>query len=122
MNNLPNIHPGEILKEEFLDPMNISAYRLSKESGLTETRISQIIHGKRSITPETALALSSFFGTSPEFWLNLQNHYDLEELKANKPELLMRVSRFKVDKERTNAKSPKNAKDSNRKSSNKKIV
>lgn len=76
---LPNIHPGEILKEEFLDPMNITAYRLAKEIDIPQTRISEIIHGKRSITADTAIRFSKFFGTTAEFWLNLQNLYDLEE-------------------------------------------
>ncbi len=80
---LPNIHPGEILKEEFLDPMNISAYRLAKETNIPQTRISEIIHGKRSVTADTAIRFSRFFGTSPEFWLNLQNSYDLEEEEFN---------------------------------------
>lgn len=76
---LPNIHPGEILKEEFLDALGISAYRLAKEINVPETRISEIIHGKRSVTADTAIRLSKFLGTTAEFWLNLQNLYDLEE-------------------------------------------
>ncbi len=76
---LPNIHPGEILQKEFLEPMNISAYRLAKEINVSEARISEIIHGKRAITADTAIRFSKFFGTSAEFWLNLQNLYDLEE-------------------------------------------
>lgn len=79
----PNIHPGEILKEEFLDAMGISAYRLAKEINVPETRISEIVHGKRSITADTAIRFSKFFGTTAEFWLNLQNLYDLEEEKNN---------------------------------------
>lgn len=80
---LPNIHPGEILKEEFLDSMNITAYRLAKEINIPQTRISEIIHGKRSITADTAIRFSKFFGTTAEFWLNLQNLYDLEEEENN---------------------------------------
>ena len=80
---LPNIHPWEILKEDFLDAMNISAYRLAKEINVPETRISEIIHGKRSITADTAIRFSKFFGTTAEFWLNLQNLYDLEEENNN---------------------------------------
>jgi addiction module HigA family antidote len=76
---LPNIHPGEILLEEFLKPMGISAYRLAKETNLSQTRVSQIIHQKRGITAETALRFSKYFGNSAEFWLGLQNDYDLEE-------------------------------------------
>jgi addiction module HigA family antidote len=76
---LSNIHPGEVLLEEFLKPMGISAYRLAKETGLSQTRISEIIHMKRNITAETALRFSKYFGNSAEFWLGLQNDYDLEE-------------------------------------------
>ena len=77
--NLPNIHPGEILKEEFLVPMNISAYRLSKEINVPETRISEIVYEKRSITADTAIRFSKFLGTTAEFCLNLQILYDLED-------------------------------------------
>ncbi|MBO7127454.1 HigA family addiction module antidote protein [bacterium] len=82
-NKLANIHPGEVLKDEFLVPMNISAYRLAKEINIPQTRISEIIHGKRSITADTAIRFSKFFGTTAEFWLNLQNLYDLEEEEKN---------------------------------------
>lgn len=78
-NRLPNIHPGEVLKEEFLIPMNITAYRLAKEINIPQTRISEILRGRRSITADTAIRFSKFFGTTAEFWLNLQNLYDLEE-------------------------------------------
>ena len=81
MNKIPNIHPGEILSEDFLKPMGISAYRLSKGANIDQTRISEIIRGKRSVTADTALRLARFFGNSPEFWLNLQAHYDLERKK-----------------------------------------
>lgn len=79
MKRLKNIHPGEILKEEFLEPLNISAYKLSLETGLSQTRLGQIIRRKRGMSAETALKLGKYFGISPEFWLNLQNLYDLEE-------------------------------------------
>ncbi len=79
MNRIPNIHPGEVLKEEFLDPMGITAYRLSKETFLPQTRISEIINKKRRITADTALRFAKFFGTSAKFWLGLQTDYDLEE-------------------------------------------
>ena len=79
MAKLPNIHPGEILLEEFLKPMEITAYRLSKDLGIPQTRISQIIKGKRRITADTALRLSKYFGISVKFWLGLQNDYDVEE-------------------------------------------
>ena len=75
---LNNVHPGEILKEEFLVPMGVSAYRLAKEINIPQTRISEIINGKRAVTADTAIRLSLFFGTSAEFWLNLQNLYDIE--------------------------------------------
>jgi len=79
METLKNIHPGEILNEEFLIPLGISAYRLAKETFIPQTRISEILKGKRRITADTALRLSKFFGNSPRFWLGLQNDYDLEE-------------------------------------------
>lgn len=81
MKRIPNIHPGEILFEEFLEPMNLSAYRLAKETNIPQTRISDIIHKRRRISADTALRFSKFFGNSPEFWLGLQNDYDLEEEK-----------------------------------------
>ena len=79
MKKLPNIHPGEILDEEFLKPLGISAYRLAKEIKIPQTRISEIIKKRRRITADTALRFSKFFGNSPQFWLGLQNDYDLEE-------------------------------------------
>lgn len=75
---LPPIHPGEILMEEFLKPMGISQYRLAKDTNVSPRRINEIVHGQRSITADTALRLGRFFGMSPQFWLNLQNRYDLE--------------------------------------------
>ncbi len=81
MRHLKNIHPGEILKEEFLKPMGISVYRLSKETGLSQTRLGQIIMGKRNITAETAVKLGRFLSTTAEFWMNLQSLYDVEEAK-----------------------------------------
>lgn len=74
----PPIHPGEILLEEFLRPMEISQYRLAKSISVPARRINEVVHGKRSITADTALRLSRFFGTSERFWLNLQTRYDLE--------------------------------------------
>jgi addiction module HigA family antidote len=74
----PPIHPGEILLEEFLEPMGISQYRLAKDINVPARRINEIVHGKRSITADTALRLSRFFGSSERFWLNLQVRYDLE--------------------------------------------
>jgi len=72
------IHPGEILLEEFLKPMSISQYRVAKNIGVSPRRINEIVHGKRSITADTALRFARFFGTSERFWMNLQSSYDLE--------------------------------------------
>ncbi len=79
MERLDNIQPGEILKEEFLSPLGITAYRLAKDTFLPQTRISEILKGKRRITADTALRFSKYFGTSAKFWLGLQDNYDLEE-------------------------------------------
>jgi len=75
------VHPGEILLEEFLNPMEISQYRLAKDIGVHPRRINEIVHGERSITADTALRLSRYFGLSERFWLNLQSRYDLEVQK-----------------------------------------
>ena len=75
---LPPIHPGEILMEEFLKPMELSQYRLAKDISVPARRINEIVHGKRSISPDTALRLSRYFGMSERFWMNLQARYDLE--------------------------------------------
>ncbi len=84
MNRLKNIHPGEVLKEEFLIPLEISAYKLAKETFIPQTRISEILKGNRRITADTALRLSKYFGTSSKFWLSLQDDFDLEEEKLAK--------------------------------------
>ncbi len=84
MQKLSNIHPGEVLLHEFLEPMGISAYRLSKDLNIPQTRVSQIIKGNRRITADTALRLSKYFGTSAKFWLGLQNDYDIEEESESK--------------------------------------
>ena len=91
MKKLNNIHPGEVLKEEFLVPMEISAYRLSKETFIPQTRISDIIKKKRRITADTALRFSKFFGTSARFWLGLQDDYDLEEERLAKEQELEKI-------------------------------
>jgi len=75
---LAPVHPGEILLEEFLEPMGISQYRLAKDISVPARRINEIVHGTRAVTADTALRLSRYFGTSERFWLNLQAHYDLE--------------------------------------------
>jgi len=79
MVKLKNVHPGEVLLEEFLNPLEISAYRLSRDIGITQSRTSQIVKGRRRITADTALRLSRYFGTTTKFWLGLQDDYDLEE-------------------------------------------
>ena len=91
MERLANIHPGEILLEEFLRPFEITAYKLSKDTDISQTRISQIIKGKRRITADTALRLASYFGTTAKFWLGLQNDYDIEEEGKSKKEILIRI-------------------------------
>ena len=96
MERLRNIHPGEILQEEFLEPFGVSAYRLSKEIHIPQTRISQIIHGKRRITANTALRLSEFFGNSAQFWMGLQDDYDLEEERLKIEKELHEIHRIKV--------------------------
>lgn len=83
MSKLNNIHPGEILEEEFLKPIGITAYKLSQAIGVPQTRTSQIIKGQRRITADTALRFAKFFGTSSKFWLGLQNDFDIEEERIN---------------------------------------
>ena len=87
MERLDNIHPGEVLLEEFMKPLEITAYRLSKHLEIPQTRISEILKGRRRISADTALRLSRYFGNSAKFWLGLQDDYDLEEeLSKRKPE------------------------------------
>lgn len=97
MKQLKNIHPGEILLEEFLLPLNITAYRLAKETGIPQTRVSQIIKSKRRISADTALRLSKYFGNSPKFWLGLQDDYDLEEEKNAKAGELAAIKQYTPD-------------------------
>jgi addiction module HigA family antidote len=85
MKKLPNIHPGEILLEEFLKPANISSYRLAKDTHMPATRVSDIVRKKRGITADTAIRLSRYFGNSPDFWLGLQAEYDLRQ-EQGKPQ------------------------------------
>lgn len=94
MKKLKNIHPGEILLEEFLIPMNISAYRLSKNTFIPQTRISEIIKGNRRITADTAVRLSIFFGTTAKFWLGLQDDYDIEAEQRASKKTLSQIKRF----------------------------
>lgn len=91
---LQNIHPGEVLREEFLIPLGISQYRLAKEIGVTEARISAICLGKRAITADTALRLAAFFGTTSGFWLGMQADYDTEEAAKELSGVLSQIHRF----------------------------
>jgi len=84
MENISNVHPGEILEKEFLEPLNITAYKLAKAVDVQQTRISLIIKGERGITADTAMRFSKFFGTTPEFWMNLQREFDLRKFRSEK--------------------------------------
>lgn len=95
MEKLKNIHPGEVLSEEFLIPLNISAYRMSKDIEIPQNRISQIIKGKRSITADTAMRFSIYFGTSAKFWLGLQDDFDIEEAREGKNEIYSRIRKYR---------------------------
>lgn len=91
MKKLKNIHPGEILLEEFLVPLEVSAYKLSKDIGIPQTRVSAILKGNRRITADTALRLSKYFGNSAKFWLGLQDDFDIEEERNEKKEELKAI-------------------------------
>ena len=82
------VHPGEVLLEDFLEPMGISQYRLAKSINVAPRRINEIVHGKRAITADTALRLGLFFGMEEQFWLNLQTHHDLEVARTEAGERL----------------------------------
>jgi antitoxin HigA-1 len=97
MEKLSNVHPGEILLYEFLEPLGVSAYRLSKDLNIPQTRLSQIIKGKRRITADTALRLSKYFGVSAKFWLGLQDDYDLEEERESKKAELSEIKSLLKD-------------------------
>lgn len=94
MKRLKNIHPGEILAKEFLLPLGISAYRLSKEIGIPQTRTSEIVKGNRRITADTALRLSKYFGNSAKFWLGLQDDFDIEEEQNQKKSDFNQIKQF----------------------------
>ena len=94
MKKLKNIHPGEILLEEFLIPLKISAYRLSKDINIPTTRISELIKANRRITEDTALRLSKYFGNSAKFWLGLQDDFDIEEEKNHKNSALNAIKHY----------------------------
>ncbi len=96
MAKLKNIHPGEILSEEFLIAFNISAYKLAKDIGIPQTRISEIIKGNRRITADTALRLSKYFGNSAKFWLGLQDDFDIEEEKSAKSIILKSIKELSI--------------------------
>jgi addiction module HigA family antidote len=91
---LKNIHPGEVLQEEFLIPLGISAYKLSKDVGIPQTRISEILKGNRRVTADTALRLSKYFGNSAKFWLGLQDDFDIEEEERTKSKEFDSIEHF----------------------------
>jgi addiction module HigA family antidote len=95
MKKLPNIHPGEVLLEEFLIPMGISQYKLAKDLKIPQTRVSEIVKRKRRITADTALRLSKYFGTSAKFWLGLQDDFDIEESENLLAKELTEISEMK---------------------------
>lgn len=95
---LSNVHPGEILKLDFLEPLGISCYRLAKDIGVPQTRVSQIVRGRRPISVDTAARLGRYFNTSAQFWLNLQNHYDLEELRLGNKTSYQDIRPFRESK------------------------
>ena len=97
MEKLANIHPGEILFREFLEPLKITAYRISKELMIPQTRISEIIKGNRRITADTALRLSKYFGNSAKFWLGIQDDYDIEEGKEIKGDELDEIKQLEIE-------------------------
>jgi addiction module HigA family antidote len=97
MNSIKNIHPGEILSEEFLIPFNISAYKLAKDIDIPQSRVSAIINGNRRITADTALRLSKYFGNSAKFWLGLQDDFDLEEEKYAKSSSLLSIKKLQIN-------------------------
>ena len=97
MEKLANIHPGEILHYEFLEPLKITAYRISKELRIPQTRISEIIKGRRRITADTALRLSKYFGNSAKFWLGIQDDYDIEEGKEKKETELNEIKQLEIE-------------------------
>jgi len=96
MAKLKNIHPGEILSEEFLVPFNITAYKLAKDIEIPQTRVSEILKGNRRITADTALRLSKYFGNSAKFWLGLQDDFDIEEEISTKGSMLKSIKALNV--------------------------
>ena len=96
MKKLANIHPGEVLRCEFLEPLKISAYRLAKDLRIPQTRVSEITKGRRRITADTAIRLSNYFGNSAKFWLGIQNDFDIEEARNTKKSVLEKIQRFEA--------------------------
>jgi antitoxin HigA-1 len=91
VDRIPNIHPGEILRLDFLEPLEITPYRLSMDIGVQQTRISEILSGKRGISADTALRLARYFGNSAQFWLNLQTNYDIREAARENQDVYDRI-------------------------------
>lgn len=98
-NEIRNIHPGEILGEEYLKPLGMTPYRLARNIGLTPARVGEIVRGERNITVGTSLRLAAFFGTSPEFWLNMQRRYDLVEARQRMAGELARIQPYRSEGE-----------------------
>ena len=96
MKKLANVHPGEMLFSEFLEPLEITAYRLSKDLKIPQTRISEIIKGNRRVTADTALRLSKYFGNSAKFWLGIQDDFDIEQGKETKEFELKEIKQFRT--------------------------
>lgn len=94
MAKLENIHPGDVLREDFLAEMNITPYRLAKDTGLSQTHIGDILRGERSVTAATALRLAAYFGTSAQFWLNLQNAFDIEQAQSKLSNELAQIPNY----------------------------
>lgn len=97
MKKLKNIHPGEVLQEEFLIPLGLSAYKLSKDIGIPQTRISEILKGNRRVTADTAVRLSRYFGNSAKFWLGIQDDFDIEEEEQRKSKELDSIEQFQTN-------------------------
>jgi antitoxin HigA-1 len=96
MKKINNIHPGEVLLHKFLNPLSISAYKLSKEIGIPQTRISEIVKAKRRITADTAIRLSKYFGNSVKFWLGLQDDFDVENENQEKSEIFNAIKTIEI--------------------------
>lgn len=96
MEKIPNVTPGEILREEFLNPLSITAYRLSRDTGMPATRVSEILKGRRRITADTALRLSAYFGNSADFWMGIQDEFDLRAEKERIQSVLKKIPRAPV--------------------------